>query len=48
MEKVHVSERSVQGLLLDDSIVLRLLKKAMTAAVTEGRGSKFLVDGYPR
>ncbi|EER09612.1 adenylate kinase isoenzyme, putative [Perkinsus marinus ATCC 50983] len=37
-----------QGLLLDDSIVLRLLKKAMTAAVTEGRGSKFLVDGYPR
>ncbi|KAF4717750.1 adenylate kinase, partial [Perkinsus olseni] len=37
-----------QGLLLDDSIVLRLLKKAMTAAVVEGKESKFLVDGYPR
>ncbi|KAF4678702.1 adenylate kinase, partial [Perkinsus olseni] len=37
-----------QGLLLDDSIVLRLLKEAMTAAVVEGKESKFLVDGYPR
>ncbi|KAF4678171.1 adenylate kinase [Perkinsus chesapeaki] len=37
-----------QGLLLDDSIVLRLLKNAMVAAVLDGRGNKFLVDGYPR
>jgi UMP-CMP kinase len=37
-----------EGLIVPMEVTIALLEQAMKEAITEGKGSRFLIDGFPR